>query len=306
MEHARTSSTAWAAWTWSGLAAAYFLAATLSHELISRVYLCLAEWLGMAAAFRMQDALALLGLGAGAWLVLGPGRRSGRIGGREALAWLAVAILLVAADRLLVITPVERVHYPQYAILALLLRRVLGDEALVLGLACAAGMADELRQYLAHPGNTRYLDWNDFCLNLLGAAAGLLLARALGLRPLAGPRAAGRARMAFLAGCGALAGGLAAAWLQGRIIPYAPVGGTLDIFPRLAGKASMVLSFFRPEGFWTLAESGRSHHVLAPGEGLAVLATLFSSLAWLLAWSRKNKRPGSPQAPRPEVDRITG
>lgn len=304
MEHFRTSSTA--AWTWSGLAAAYYLAATFSHELMSRVYLALAQGLGMAAAFRLQDALAFLGLAAGAWLVPGPGRRSGRIGGREAMAWLALAVLLVAADRLLVITPVERVHYPQYAILALLLRRVLGDEALVLGLACLAGMADELRQYLAHPVNTGYLDWNDFCLNLLGAGAGLLLARALDLRPLAGPRAAGLARQAFLAACGVLAGGLAAAWLQGRIIPYAPAGGDPEIFPRVGGKASFVLSFFRAEGFWNVAESGRSHHVLAPGEGLAVLAALFAGLAWLLAWSREKKRPGNPRASRPATDRISG
>ena len=296
MPHLRTSL---AALAWSGLGAAYALATALSHELVSDVYLAAAQWIGPGLADRAQNILALLALAAGAWLVAGPGRRNGRLAGREALAWLILAALLAAADRLLIIAPVERVHYPQYAILALLLRRVLADEALVLVLGGMAGMADELRQYLAHPANTAYLDWNDFCLNLLGVATGLLLARLLAVRSLAGPRAAARVRAALLILVGLLAGAAALAWAGGRLIPYAPAAGALTAFPRVAGKPCFVLSFFHVAGFWNVAATGRSCHVLTPGEGPVVLLLLFAVLAGVLAWSRKNGRPGSPQAPRP-------
>ncbi|MEW5774034.1 MAG: hypothetical protein AB1916_10990 [Thermodesulfobacteriota bacterium] len=291
MEHPRTSCPALA---WSALAAVYYLAATLSHELASDVYLGLANRVGMAAALRIQDALALLALPVGAWLALGPGRRSGRVSGREALAWLALAALLAAADRLLIVTAVERVHYPQYALLAILLRRVLADETLVLGLACLAGMADELLQYLARPANTGYLDWNDFCLNLLGAAAGLLLARALGVRALASPRAEARLRAGFLVLCGLLAGAAAVAWADGRLLASAPAREPLSVFARVDGELRFVLSFFSPDGFWSVAPSGRAHHVLTPGEGLASLALLQAGLIRLLAWSKKKKTAGKP------------
>lgn len=296
MPHLRTSL---AVPAWSSLAAAYVLATALSHELVSDVYLAAAQWIGPGLADRAQNILALAALAAGLWLVAGPGRRGGRLAGRETLAWLVLAALLAAADRLLIIAPVERVHYPQYAVLALLLRRVLADEVLVLGLGGLAGMADELRQYLAHPAYTAYLDWNDFCLNLLGVAAGLLLARALAVRALAGPGATARVRAALLGLAGLLAGFAALAWAGGRFIPYAPAAGTLTVFPRVEGRLCFVLSFFHVDGFWNVAATGRSCHVLTPGEGPAVLLLLFAVLAGLLAWSRKNERPGSPQAPRP-------
>lgn len=299
MDHASTSRPALA---WTALAAAYFLAATLSHEPVSGVYLWLAGLLGQGTAAALQDGLALAALPAGAWLALGPGRRSGAVAPREALAWLALAAGLAAADLLLIVAPVERVHYPQYALLALLLRRVLADEALVLGLTTLAGMADELRQYVLHPGNTAYLDFNDFVLNLLGALAGLLLARALALRALAGPVAAARVRRAALLLCALLASGIFLAWTQGRIfslappgLAQAPTGNILTVFPEVEGKTRFVLTFFRPAGFWNTAGSGRSHHILAPAEGLALLALLFVGGTRLLAWAGKTKA-GEPRS----------
>lgn len=306
MDHASTSRPALAG---TALAAAYFLAATLSHEPVSAVYLWLAGLLGPGTANALQDGLALAALPAGAWLALGPGRRSGSVAPREALAWLALAAGLAAADLLLIVAPVERVHYPQYALLALLLRRVLADEALVLGLATLAGMADELRQYALHPGNTSYLDFNDFTLNLLGALAGLLLARAFALRALAGPVAAARVRAATLLLVALLASGIFLAWTQGRILALAPpglapapAGEALSVFPEVEGRVRFVLAFSRPAGFWNVAGTGRSHHVLTPAEGLALLALLFAAGTRLLAWAGKNKA-GEPRSSPAEKSR---
>lgn len=85
-------------------------------------------------------------------------------------------------DRFLLFKSVEYIHYPQYAILAALLIWCL-DPGLtkicagrVLFWATVLGISDELHQYV-HLAKSYgdYLDFNDFFLNLQGAAAGVLL-----------------------------------------------------------------------------------------------------------------------------------
>ena len=108
-------------------------------------------------------------------------------------AWLALAVI---ADRWLLFSAAEYIHYPQYAVLAWLLAWTLDPKrdghafGTVLLLAVVIGIADEVHQYFLETiSYSDYLDFNDFLLNLLGAAAGLLLY--YGFRPLSA--AGGRA-----------------------------------------------------------------------------------------------------------------
>jgi hypothetical protein len=95
------------------------------------------------------------------------------------LAWLAgVAIV----DRFLTFSINEYFHYPQYAGLAWLLARALDPGRTrwyvgrVLFWTTLLGAADELFQYLwITTSYSYYLDFNDFLVNLLAAAAGVLL-----------------------------------------------------------------------------------------------------------------------------------
>jgi len=96
--------------------------------------------------------------------------------------WIMWGAALYGANRLLVFSPNEYVHYPQYAILAVLLvawrdpHREKWPIGNLIFWGTALGVADELIQYLfVCPSYGDYLDFNDFLLNELGIVAGLLL-----------------------------------------------------------------------------------------------------------------------------------
>ena len=93
--------------------------------------------------------------------------------------WLGCVLL---ADRWILFSGTERIHYPQYAVLAWLVAWVMDPRrerwpfGAILLLCTLIGIADEIYQY-THETLTYsdYLDFNDFLLNLLGSMAGLLL-----------------------------------------------------------------------------------------------------------------------------------
>ena len=88
---------------------------------------------------------------------------------------LVLLALMFAADRYLIVNNIERVHFPQYAVLALLLGLSLRGEILIFFVTTFAGFVDEFLQYVMDPMKTNYLDFNDIVFNLLGAAAGVVL-----------------------------------------------------------------------------------------------------------------------------------
>mgnify|MGYP003969159717 CR=1 FL=1 len=96
--------------------------------------------------------------------------------------WIMWGAALYGANRLLVFSPNEYAHYPQYALLAVLLviwrdpHREKWPIGNLIFWGTALGVADELMQYFfICPSYGDYLDFNDFLLNELGIAAGLLL-----------------------------------------------------------------------------------------------------------------------------------
>lgn len=107
-------------------------------------------------------------------------QNTGRLG--MVLSWGVWLCSVALVDRFLLFKSVEYVHYPQYAVLAALLIWCL-DPGLtkicvgrVLFWATIFGVADELHQYVHLAKNYGdYLDFNDFFLNLQGAAAGVFL-----------------------------------------------------------------------------------------------------------------------------------
>ncbi len=102
--------------------------------------------------------------------------------GATLAAWAAWLVAVIAADRLLIYSFPEYLHYPQYALLAFLIARFHDPErtAFAIGPVLLAvtvlGIADEALQYTwITISYSNYLDFNDFLLNLLGGVAGLLL-----------------------------------------------------------------------------------------------------------------------------------
>jgi VanZ family protein len=280
----------------TALAAAYLAATALGHDAVSRAYGAVFALFGRAAmeqglhAASLLAALALAATGVSLW------RRRGHAlppAPAYALAWLVAALLLAAADALLISTNVERVHYPQYALLALLLRWAWRDDLFVLVCCTLGGVLDELLQYVLMPHYTRYLDFNDFVLNLLGAALGLLLFPLLfGERGRPVPAAA---RRGLLGGAAAVLLLAAAAWAGGLLVAFAPPrGDACPVFAMVDGLPRMTLSFVRPEGFWSRTGFGRAYHILTPVQGLLVLGGLLHLWRAVFARLRGPDRALSP------------
>ena len=175
----------------TGLPAIVGWAAVLCYAVaVATLHLELSLWLvtpvdaGSWAGWRPAQALGplawVLGGGLLLYLVLMAWYRAGRT--RTLLFWGLWLGCVVLADRWILFSGAERIHYFQYAVLAWLTAWVVDPErerwpfGAILLFCTLVGMADEIYQYTHETLDySDYLDFNDFLLNLLGAAAGLLL-----------------------------------------------------------------------------------------------------------------------------------
>jgi len=94
-------------------------------------------------------------------------------------AALLVALALVF-QRFLLVSGIENIHYPQYALMvSLLMWGGVGGQAAYL-ISTGLGAVDEAYQLATMPrGTPGYFDWNDVALNALGAAFGVVLVLAM-------------------------------------------------------------------------------------------------------------------------------
>ena len=161
---------------------AYWLATSLLHLKISKIIVSpVSTPLGSftPSDFACFFAWALLILVI-LFVLLKARKGSARL--RTFTYWIMWGAAVYAANRLLILSPNEYVHYPQYALLAVMLvswqdpHREKWPIANLIFWGTALGIVDELNQYLfVCPSYGDYLDFNDFLLNELGVVAGLLL-----------------------------------------------------------------------------------------------------------------------------------
>lgn len=214
------------------------------------------------------EIISLVGIGLLSLAAALPARR----GLRRAFAdtWLAASllgmvILTAASQRWLLVTNIELIHFPQFALIAVLfLAAGLGARAAWL-CGSIAGLLDEVYQHLVLYAGVAgtYFDINDIFLNAIGAAWGVLLFGAARLAA-AGPMF-DRSR-GYLAGLALIAVAVAVAMVADPPNP--------NLFQRAA--------------------TGRPYRVLSTGEGLAGIAAV-AALVELASVTRKRAAspPGS-------------
>ena len=224
---------------WRAAAAAVFAACVFLHQPVTDLCDVLARRYGF---FAYDHAAGVVFLVAGALTagVLGFGR------GRSAATWTALAAgaaLAATAQRVLILNSVENVHFPQYAVIAMLLGRSgLATDTSWLA-ATLLGVADEEYQYLfLRAGRPNPLDWNDISLNAIGALLGVAMLLHFGWA---------RAR--------------ASAWSWRRIVAV--------VVPLAAASWWLVPPVWTP--FYKVVGSGFRSHVLTPGEGLIVVGAIW-------------------------------
>lgn len=160
------------AWAWLAAALVLFAGDLAAHLPITDFCDYLARRFGFEEYDRAtRDVFLAAGLATAAALWWAPANRRAVRAGVGVLAasvGLAKALLLVSA--------IENVHYPQYALIGLLLIRAgLGVENAWLA-AVGLGAVDEAYQHAVLPrGTPAYLDANDIVLNAIGALLGVVL-----------------------------------------------------------------------------------------------------------------------------------
>jgi hypothetical protein len=161
----------------------YFVATSLGHLEFSLWLVRNRTWGGMTFAYK--EAVPWLAIGGAivlsAWIVQRMRARR-EAAGAMGCFWIGWGACVALNDRFLTYSVNEYAHYPQYALLAWLIGRALdpGRQRWVPGQVIFwttfLGMLDEVQQYLwIAPSYGHYLDFNDFLVNLIAAAAGTML-----------------------------------------------------------------------------------------------------------------------------------
>lgn len=200
--------------------------------------------------------------------------------------WALLLAAMAVCHQTLVTIDIEVIHYPQYALVAVLLahaldphrrRRVLLDVVLI---SAALSLLDEALQYFHLMDKARYFDFNDLALNQLGTLAGLLWWYGFpsGAEATPGPKPL---RRGLLIATGLAAAACAILVLAGVLVvnPATPI--TQDGTVRWAGGLRVVLQW-TPDIYDNMrpSRSGGTYYVLGP---LSWLATFLGTLlaAWL-------------------------
>lgn len=181
---------------------------------------------------------------------------------QKILLYLGVTVILVILTyKYLFILPTETAHFPQYAMMAILLFPLTWrfDETLIW--ATIIGAIDEGYQYyLISPERTNYLDFNDILTNLLGAALGLIFLWAFLKNEIRKPRPILKSP----------------AWKALGVFV-----GVLLLLYFFAGDTLVSIVRVPEEGFWTYLPRNVQFHVLRPIPGLAVIVGILLGYRWM-------------------------
>ena len=156
----------------------YYAAVVLPHEFVQRwlARVPMAAWSFYGYELRVMTAWYLAAIPLAALVGVAALRRSRAM----AAAWTGLVLAAAAVDRWLLFSQSERIHYPQYAILAWGLYHLLDSRVLSLSLAGLLGTLDEAYQaFVLYRSRALPLDVKDVLLDLMGAAMGLVIQAAL-------------------------------------------------------------------------------------------------------------------------------
>lgn len=168
----------------------FYLSSVLMHELVQQLLVKVFERIGFFV-YELRFAIIwyFILVPCFAFVAVRLHRRHGRL---ALLGWLALVGLMAIVDHFFLFSQSEKIHYFQYAVIAMGLRALGFRRAAALLLAAGLGVLDESYQALVLYADRPDLplDFKDMGLNLLGAALGLMLLATVqkGPLPLGQPR----------------------------------------------------------------------------------------------------------------------
>jgi len=193
---------------------------------------------------------------------------------RKKLGFYMVAnvVLAVVVVNFLFVVNIEMIHFPQYALLAILVYPLIGNYTGTLIWTTLLGVVDEAYQYFyLAPNDTSYYDFNDVVADLSGAVFGLLLLSSLAIAQ-KNPFNIKKSTIWYGIGCLIL------------VIGVTHMAGLLSIYPNDARPYHLLREW--PEQFWSEREWNKVHpiiryHMITPLEGLVVTCLLWISFSRL-------------------------
>jgi VanZ family protein len=259
------------------LAGGYLAAVSLPHKEVSKIF----DWLSKELSFGVyNDALfkvnIFLAIVLFAFVLLRI-----RNGNRRALKityWLFTAFLVAASYEILIVFNVESIHFPQYAVLALLVFPLIMRYGDTVFWCALLGALDEGYQYfvLYRDNNEVYFDFNDILLNLVGAGIGVLIL--FTLTDERSKRSTAHTNSSLNRSPSPVIVTTAFLLFTGLLFYRS---GLLQLYPE-AGASSAPITLSRkpaPEKFWTVPKRGKTFHILTPLEGIISAAALIGCYA---------------------------
>ncbi len=184
--------------------------------------------------------------------------------------------LVVGSYTTMFMINMESVHFPQYALLAILVFAIMPRFGETILLVTVLGAIDEGYQYWVLDRDADlYLDFNDMVLNLVGAAIGvMLLALLIRSNPTAQRSSTYSPARFFKSPAFITAAGVAGVTLLLCLL------GEIALYPESA--AWIVLRRIGPPGaFWITSYWGKTCHVLMPSEGVFMIASIMAFYVFL-------------------------
>jgi hypothetical protein len=256
---------------------AYAAVATFPHENVQWLVNEIAIRITHANLYRLSAAITLLEAAGLTWILVR--RLRAQPAWRTVAAfWIVTLGLIVCTWRVFTANNVELVHYPQYIPEGMALLALTLSPAESLSWVVLFGSFDEGFQYvfLTH-GRPAPFDFNDVFMDLLGGAAGVLLAMAF-LRSV--PREAGSRdarpiwkRPGVIAILAVTAAGILL-WSCGLMVLFEDKANPHYWF---------TLSKFKAPAFWfqVVANGPNKYHTLSPVEGPILLLATIGLYSWL-------------------------
>ena len=172
--------------------------------------------------------------------------------------------LIVLAYNTLFVLATESAHFPQYALLAVLIFPLTLNYNSTLYTATFLGAIDEGYQYfILNPESTGYFDFNDVITDLLGAVLGLILLWTFGVKGRLNVKRWYK-RNAFLIGMGIFV-----------LLMVMMMIGIISLYPGNNGSYVILMNNV-PSSFWSYDKVGDLYyHVVHPIEGMIIIFILF-------------------------------
>lgn len=246
----------------------YYLLASFGHDFVTKVYIKIFNQFGRQ---KMEIGLLVVSLILAFSIAFLAYKRLQNkhhlINKKNAL--IAVGSL-VFCHQVLIVTNVEMIHFFQYMILGFLLCLLLKDLKVVLYLSLLAGIIDEFFQFVLYPQFTKYLDFNDFILDLVGAYVGILLFSLFSTN-----RFHLKTQVKIEYVYWSLVSFFVIFFIlcqMNYIVLYLAVSEINSVFVTTGDSTAFVLSFYRPESFWEVTSYGKEYHVLSIMDGIVLIA----------------------------------